>query len=83
MAFLPSSFYKGIGKCLTCGQKISHDVEECPHCGKKKNSWGAGPTDLGKLKHQFSTTRGKVAGSAVWILVPCLVIGSIIALTAD
>ena len=81
MAFLPSSAYKGIGKCLTCGQKISHDVEECPHCGKKSNSWGMGPTDWGK--HQFSTTRGKVAGSLVWILVPCLIIGTIIGLTAD
>ena len=76
-------YYKGTGTCLTCLKKISHDVQECPHCGKKKNSWGAGPTDLGKLKHQFSTTRGKVAGSLVWILVPCLIIGTIIGLTAD
>ena len=43
MAFLPSSFYKGIGKCLTCEQKISNAVKECPYCGEPN------PTRLGKI----------------------------------
>ena len=72
-------YYKGTGTCLTCLKKILHDVQECPHCGKKKNSWGAGPTDLGKLKHQFSTTRGKVAGIFTWIFAPFIIIVGILA----
>ena len=76
MAFLPSSFYKGIGQCLTCEGKISHDVEECPHCGKKSNSWGMGPTDWGK--HQFSTTRGKLVGISSYLLIGIIAVSLIV-----
>ena len=69
MAFLPSYFYKGLGKCLTCQQKIPNADKECYYCGEPS------PTDWGR--YQFSSLRGTVCAIGGILMVGIVAMGII------